>query len=199
MNEEKLTKRQAQAIKTKKQILDTSIKLISKYGYDNVKISQICKNVGISIGGFYHHFKSKEHIIIEFYKEFDIVLEDYVINNLSTKGCIDKILSVILYQVGYAKKMGVDIVKQVYKAQLYDGTEFFISEDRKLNQILKSLIQNGQNNNEITKDFTPFQITSHLLRLSRGILYDWCIHNGNYDLLSETRISIELLLNAMKK
>ncbi|MEJ8553381.1 TetR/AcrR family transcriptional regulator [Tepidibacter sp. Z1-5] len=199
MNEGNLTKRQAQAIETKKQILDTSMKLISEYGYDNVKISRICKEVGISIGGFYHHFKSKEDIIVEFYKEFDITLEDYVNNNLSEESYIDKILSIILYQVSYAKKMGIDILKQVYKAQLYDGREFFISEERKLNQILKNTIQFGQDNNEITKEFTASQITTYLLRLSRGILYDWCIHNGDYDLLNETYISINRLLNSIKK
>ncbi|HSQ90144.1 TetR/AcrR family transcriptional regulator [Romboutsia sp.] len=198
MNEGNLTKRQAQAIETKKQILETSMKLISEYGYDNVKISQICKEVGISVGGFYHHFKSKEDIIIEVYKEFDFLLENYINNNLNEECYIDKIISIILYQVSYAKKKGVDILKQVYKAQLYEGTEFFISDERKLSQILKNTIQCGQDNNEIIKEFTATQIKDQLLRFSRGILYDWCIHNGDYDLLNETYISINLLLNTMK-
>lgn len=199
MDNDNLTKRQIQAMQTKKQILDTSMKLISKYGYDNVKISEICKEVGISIGGFYHHYKSKGDLIVEIYKEFDISLEDYVKNNLQKENYIDKILSIILYQVSYAKQNGVDIVKQIYKAQLYEGTDFFISEKRKIIQILKDTIQKGQDNNEITKEFTASQITTYLLRLSRGILYDWCVHNGNYDVLDETYISINLLLSTMKK
>lgn len=42
--------------------------MMSEKGYDNIVISDVCKELGISIGCFYHHFKSKADIIIEAYR-----------------------------------------------------------------------------------------------------------------------------------
>lgn len=58
------------------------MKLISKYGYDNVKISVIFKEVGIFIGGFYHHYKSKGDLIVEIYKAQLYEGTDFFILNL---------------------------------------------------------------------------------------------------------------------
>jgi len=49
--------------KTKALILKTAYELFSSNGYANTPISRILEKTGISKGGFYHHFKSKEEII----------------------------------------------------------------------------------------------------------------------------------------
>ena len=48
---------------TKNKILDVSIDLFSEFGYDNVSIRQIAKEVGIKESSIYNHYKSKESIL----------------------------------------------------------------------------------------------------------------------------------------
>jgi AcrR family transcriptional regulator len=192
----KLTTRKIQAIHTKKQILDTALKLIAKCGYDNVSINAICKEVGVSIGAFYHHFSAKEDIIIEGYRQVDIFFDEYVQKKLSNMKTFDKIIAFIQYQVEYATNLGVDVISQVYKAQLHHGTKFFISEERALPRNLRNIIKEGQENNEIIIDLSAEEIERQILRLSRGLIYDWCVHNGEYDLLTEAGETMDYFLRA---
>nr|WP_307906030.1 TetR/AcrR family transcriptional regulator [Clostridium botulinum] len=65
------TKRQIQAMNTKKKLYDISTELMKTKGYDNVTIQEICKKAGVSVGSFYHYFESKNDIFIELYKIAD--------------------------------------------------------------------------------------------------------------------------------
>jgi AcrR family transcriptional regulator len=51
------------SVETKNLILKTSFELFSKRGYDKTPIALILEKTGLSKGGFYQHFKSKEEII----------------------------------------------------------------------------------------------------------------------------------------
>jgi AcrR family transcriptional regulator len=45
------------------EILDAAQLLFSRQGYDDTSVSQIIGTVGVSKGGFYHHFESKEDLV----------------------------------------------------------------------------------------------------------------------------------------
>ena len=48
---------------TKNKILEVSIDLFSEFGYDNVSMRQIAREVGIKESSIYNHYKSKESIL----------------------------------------------------------------------------------------------------------------------------------------
>lgn len=54
----------------KQLILDTSAKLFEKYGYRNVRLSDITKEMGMTTGFFYYHFRSKEQILQMIYENY---------------------------------------------------------------------------------------------------------------------------------
>ena len=58
-----MTNREQQAQQTYEHILQTTELLLTSCSYDELSISDICKKAGISKGGFYHHFSSKDQII----------------------------------------------------------------------------------------------------------------------------------------
>lgn len=178
-----LTNRQKQAIQTKKRILDISKRLIIKEGYDAISVKQICEEAGVSTGAFYHHLKSKEGIIIEGYTQCDEYFDKYVMNNLKSGNIIDKIIEYIGYQMEYAEKIGVDVITQVYKAQLTNGTEFFLSDERKLPNNLLTLIQEAQEQGSLRTDYKAKEICDELLLISRGTIYNWSQNNGNFNLI----------------
>lgn len=57
---------------TVKLILDVSMKLFVEKGYDNTSIQDIIDNLGgLSKGAIYHHFKSKESILVAAFNKID--------------------------------------------------------------------------------------------------------------------------------
>ncbi|WML32883.1 hypothetical protein [Clostridium sp. OS1-26] len=136
---------------------------------------------------------------METYKEFDKAFEDFADQIPKNVKAVDKLLEFIKYQVEYAEKRGLDIIRQVYKSQLYAGREFFISEERTLPRLLNEVVEEAQKNDELIADVSSKEITKQLLRLSRGTIYDWCVHNASYDIVKETLEAVEYFLSAFKK
>lgn len=78
--------------KTKKRILETTIRLFNRDGFANVSLPQISGVLGISLGNLTYHFKKKEDLIESIYalfqEELAIITKDY--KRLSNLGEMDE-------------------------------------------------------------------------------------------------------------
>jgi len=193
------TSRQLQAERTKHHIYETARDLIIKKGFDNVTIDEICRTAKISKGLFYHYFNSKDEIIIlEGYSECDHYFDTEVRNNLKKENHLERMIEFIDYQILYADNLGIELITQAYKSQIQYGNIFFTSEGRTLPSILKDIIVEGQNRKEITSELDPDYITNYILRFSRGLIYDWCLHDGSYNLKESAHEALERLVQLFK-
>lgn len=194
----KMTSRDKQAIQTKNKLMEVSTELIRRHGYDSVTIQQICKAAGVSTGAFYHHLKSKAGIIVEGYAQCDDYFEETVVQQVTGENYIEKILNYIGYQMKYAEDMGIDLMIQTYKAQITEGNDFFLSDDRGLPKGLFKLVSEAQNNNELSKQCSYQELGREILIISRGIIYNWCQSGGNYSLIPLAEKIINNYLYAFK-
>jgi len=48
--------------RTKQKVTEAGRKQFNLHGFDGVSIDQVMQAAGLSRGGFYHHFKDKEHL-----------------------------------------------------------------------------------------------------------------------------------------
>ena len=190
----KLTRKQ-QAYQTKEKLLSISLKLIREHGFDNVKISDICNEAGVSTGAFYHHLNNKAGIVIAAYSKCDDYFYDIVYPSLKERKDTDVVLDYLKAQLQYAVTSGVDLCIQIYKAQLTEGTEFFLSSNRTLPSGLILLIKSLQESGLVSTDCSDEEIGNELLLISRGCLYHWCQCRGNYDLIEH---SMKILKNYWK-
>ncbi len=178
----KSTKRTIQASLTRERIYATAFRLITERGFENVTVEEICHESGVAKGSFYHHFKSKDDIVIETYKIVDREYSEEVSRLPSDMSSLDKIIATVEFHAAYAKSKGVAFVRQIYKSQLEAGTGFFISEDRPFFIILRQIIEKGIEAGEIRNDLSALELARWIMSFSRGITYDWCLHGGNYDI-----------------
>lgn len=58
-----LSKKRLQKIETKQRILNVASRLFKKNGYSATGVDEIMKEAGLTAGGFYAHFKSKEDLL----------------------------------------------------------------------------------------------------------------------------------------
>jgi AcrR family transcriptional regulator len=186
----KLTSRQKQAIKTRNKIYKNAITLMESNGFENITIEDICNKAGVSVGSFYHYFKSKNDIFFEIYKRADEYFEENVVENLNKDNSIDQIILYFKYYATYNMITGLDTVKQLYNS----NNKQFIEKGRYLQKLLKDIVENGQKKSEISSSYTSDYIVEFLFISARGLVYDWCLHEGEYNL--EDKI-IEFVTNIL--
>ena len=58
-----MTSREQQARQTYEHIMHTAEQLLEHSTYEQLSVNDICEKAGISKGGFYHHFSSKDQLI----------------------------------------------------------------------------------------------------------------------------------------
>ena len=193
MVEKKLTKRQIQAINTQDKIYKTAVELIEIKGFQNITVEEICKKAGVSVGSFYNSFKSKNEILDTIFKLADDYFLNVVANNIKTGSTQEKIIKYFIYYADYNVDRGIDFVKQLYTVK----NNLFATKGRSMQVVLEKIIEEGQNKEEITKDMTAEEIVRFLFIAVRGIVYDWCLHNGEYDLTETTRSYVSRLIKTL--
>lgn len=198
MAKNKLTSRDLQALETRQKIFNTAFEMITEFGVDGVTVAEICKRSGVAKSLFYHYFRSKADIVIENYK---IVDETYMMEIARLPLGTDPIAKIVFtanFMARYAQAKGVKFSRQIYKIQLENGTDFFISVDRPFYRIIRDLVMDGQANGQIRTDFSPEDLTRLFFSFTRGIIYDWCLHDGAYNIEKVMGDSIKILIQSVR-
>lgn len=51
-----------------------------------------------------------------------------------------------------------------------------------MQNLLQNIIAKGQEKGEVPHDLTSEQLIEQLFIVARGIVFDWCLHDGEYEL-----------------
>lgn len=54
------TKRERDPATTRQRLIDATVRLMLQQGFSGTSVDQICKEAGMTKGGFFHHFENKE-------------------------------------------------------------------------------------------------------------------------------------------
>jgi TetR/AcrR family transcriptional regulator, fatty acid metabolism regulator protein len=174
----KLTSRQAQAIKTKNKIYKTAVEMMQKKDFDDITIENISKKAGVSVGSFYYYFKSKNDILMDIFHQADVYFDLHIGDKFDSKTSVEQILVFFKLYAQYSNHTNIDFTKKLYNTE----NKAFINRNRRLYQILLSIIKKGQENGEFINTMSDQDIADYLFITARGIVFDWCLHEGDYDL-----------------
>lgn len=177
--------RRQQASQTKNKIFTAATELFNEIGFDKVTIRDICKKAEVALGTFYLHFNSKHEILYEIYHKADDLFEYKQISKRNDLNTFEKIVEIIRIQLSMASTFHLksDSIKQLYIYQIESDNKYFLSEDRKLFKQLHKIVEDAQLDGEIRNDVNSHDISWRILRFSRGIIFDWCLHNCDYDII----------------
>lgn len=193
--------RRQQANQTKNKIFTAATELFNEMGFDKVTIRDICKKAEVALGTFYLHFNSKHEILYEIYHKADDVFEYKQISERKDLNSFEKIVEIIQVQLSMASTFHLksDSIKQLYIYQIESDNKYFLSEDRNLFKQLHKIVEDAQLCGEIRNDVNSHDISWRILRFSRGIIFDWCIHNCDYDIIEFGIQEVTFYLQSFKK
>lgn len=175
---QKRTSRQLQAQRTKHKIYKAAVELFDKNGFDNTSIEDISRKAGVSVGAFYHYYPAKTDIYAELYKKIDEFYEDTVAAQLVEEDFYDNVILFFKHYAAYNSARGLESVKQLFKT----CNPYFIDKSRYMYKLLIGILEKGKANNQLISDMTVEETENFLRVASRGVVYDWLLHEGAYDL-----------------
>lgn len=201
MEIETLSERKKHAIATRDRIFEAAADLIDESGFEKVTIRDICKKADVAIGTFYVYFKSKYEILYELYRKADELFEKKQIYKRNDLNVFDKIIELIKTQMstGSFFHFKTDAAKHLYIYQITSDNKYFLSEDRAFHKQLHQIIEEGQKEGLIRTDMSSHDISWRILRFSRGIIFDWLLHNCDYDVMELNVKEVRIYIQCFKK
>lgn len=178
-------KRQNSSVR-QEQIIDAARKLVVKYGSEHVTVGRIAKEVGISEGAIYRHFKSKRDVLSGLADRLaDDLLED--ITKSSARGStslelIDTRLSSHLSTIHQRKGISFQVIAEIISLgdkklnrKISDVINNYISG-------LKSLLSEGVKSGEVREDADIEAAAMLLFGMIQGLVNIWALSNYNFNL-----------------
>ena len=190
-----MTSRDKQAQATKNKIYKVGIKLIQKHGLDGINVSQIAKAAGISVGTFYHYYKSKLDLFMDLYRSADARYENELAVQISELPFDEKIHAFFRDYAEMAEKNGVQLTQKMYIPE----NTLFISEDRAMHTILKNAISDAQKEGLCSVSKSPGDTANDLFLIARGVIFDWARHDGSYDLKEKTKEMLSVYIDRLSE
>lgn len=188
----------------KKKIMHKAIKLFEKESFNKVSIDLICKECGVTKGAFYHYYKSKHMLVLEYFEEILIINQSTLLEIVIEKSSVKQIWQILEYLIESILKLGKKLTQEMLSAGLNsieyllpNGVEY---KNNTLNyqlSMITKLIEKGQNMNEIDNRQNNFEIFRSFMYSFLGITYFWCLKkNEEINLKEETRKIFMLTFNA---
>ena len=187
------TRRQEKALETKNRIYAAAIDLMDRKGFENITIADISKEAGVSVGAFYHYFSSKNDIFAEIFRKAD----DYftqVIDELKKESVPEQIVEYFDHYARFNAASGAEMTQSLFNPKI----KFFIKEGRPMLTILQDLICRGQEKGELRADASAEELVRFLFVMARGVVFEWSLYNGGYDLEATMHKYIERLVSTFK-
>lgn len=178
----------------KKNIYNCAMDLFEKNGFDNVKVSDICKASNISVGTFYYYFPSKEAILLFYGEESDDVMETIKLS-LNTTSAEELLRTLIIEKVKLSTSHGAELSNCSMIAFFKHHDDVAFDFHRSAYAYFMRAIEDGMRSGEFRSDLNIYNVTSNLRYMIGGLVAHWSIIEGKFDIEQEAmRLSNDFIM-----
>lgn len=182
---------------TKGKIVSAAWKLFYEQGYDNTTVEDIIFESGTSKGSFYHYFDGKDALLSTLSTLFDeryqeiMKTVDQSMNRIDLLIYLNKNLFIVIEET-----VSIDLLQRLFSSQLVTKSEkHLMDRNRTYFKVIRKVISEGQERNEIRKDLSINRIIKDYAMMERGLMYDWCLSDGDYSLTAYSEEVMKMFLN----
>lgn len=193
----------------KEQLMNTAIELWKEKGYDAVSIPMICKSCGVTKGSFYHHYKSKDDVLLSYFK----IKEKPMLAEMLTKVVIEpvyieKVWIFLEYYTKMAMELGPELIMNLIRTDMKQKTNMFPlvtnEEEAKDSEyssyhMLLSIFREGQKQGEIRDEIAAEKLIEMLEASFTGLTLYWSAAQNQFDLLERQHELMQMILRPGKE
>jgi hypothetical protein len=186
---------------TKGRIIEAAWRLFYRQGYDDTTVEEIIEESGTSRGSFYHYFEGKDALLSSLSYLFDEKYEELMDTMDASLSPVDKLiyLNQELFMM-IENTVSIDLLCQLFSSQLVTkGERHLLDSSRTYYKLLRQITSDGKQNGYFRDDLSINDITKAYAMFERGLMYDWCICNGNYSLCQYSSTMMPLFLKSFCK
>ena len=186
---------------TKGRIVAAAWKLFYEQGYEETTVEDIIFESETSKGSFYHYFDGKDALLSSLSVLFDERYEELMQQEHDDMDCIG-LLCWLNYElfVTIDNTVSIELLSRLFSSQLVTkGERHLLDHSRVYYRVLRTILAEGQQRGQIRDDVTVNELSKLYALLERGLMYDWCICNGDYSLKSYAERAMPMLLAAFQK
>lgn len=199
--EDKLTPRKMQALQMRSKIQKTALELFDKNGFENVSVEDVAHAAGCSVGNIYHYFKSKDELALQMTDNVDrqyLELEKrYQADRRRTAQ--EKLLDFVdrSLQISSRDEM---LYKSFIQGLKYPEQGALKEHDKRVYfRLLRQLAADCREEGSISRRYTVDEVVAQLVTLHRGLLFEWRIYEGEFDLVQRGVRMAQVLLQGWKE
>jgi TetR/AcrR family transcriptional regulator, fatty acid metabolism regulator protein len=192
--------RQERGQATRQKLVDAAVELFERKGYNRVTVDDICRKAGVSKGAFYGHFESKDQALLEEYLKVDEFYREMLPRVLEEKTFIDRGRAYVRLALKYIAGQGKMVIKVAYSSQIAPGRKAspIASTDRALYTIAEAMAREAVESGELRRDLDPGEVARMIIRSVRGLVYDWCLQDGRFDLEEAGEVMAAVLAEGLR-
>lgn len=184
---------------TKGKIVSAAWQLFYRQGYDDTTIDEIVEASGTSRGSFYHYFEGKDALLSSLSYLFDEKYEELMETMDMSLSPIDKLIFLNQELFGMIENtVSVDLLCQLFSSQLITkGERHLLNTNRTYYKLLRQITIEGQEQGYFKENLSVNDITKAYAMFERGLMYDWCICNGDYSLCQYSATMLPFFLEGL--
>lgn len=165
-------------ITTKDNMCEVAIGMFKEHGFDNVSINMICNRLQVTRGSFYHHFDSKNDLLLYWFAS-------QVRRNISMDMTLESPLQILRKHArDYAAildSVGYDLMYHILMAEFeLEGKHFYTYLQAEAQSI--ELIRKAMNRDEIHSTRTAKELLDTFSSAIIGLVVMWKFEKGQFDI-----------------
>ncbi|MCD7746669.1 MAG: TetR/AcrR family transcriptional regulator [Lachnospiraceae bacterium] len=159
----------------RQKLLEATKMILENYGEKQLTVRNICAESGVSSGSFYHHFGTKENLIVQYMRGlyFQVVRENPIPDFVKTEAYAGEVLWPFLVYAKFCEAAGTEII-QFLLTDCCDDIFYDITFRPEVIPLAKEFVKRSlpqDKSIEIIYD----DVAADLEMIYKGIIVSWCL------------------------
>ena len=184
------------------QILEAAVKVFAKQGFHQSTVAQIAKEAGVADGTIYLYFKSKNDILVQFFRfRTKQVFESFreAVDDAETS--TDKLRNLVRRHLAEFQRDRDGAV--VYQVETHQNSRLAEAQIREMSKMYRDLIseiiEQGQQEGAIRKDLYVGLVKRFIIGAVDEVINTWLHAEEDYDLISMADPLVELFVKGIEQ
>jgi AcrR family transcriptional regulator len=184
-----------------KEIVSAARKLIVKYGSEHVTVRRVAREIGVSEGAIYKHFKSKREILSFLIDDIETTLIGDIKNNvadgINTLQILEKIVIDHVSSIEQRRGVTFQVIAEIISLGDKKLNKKISEVINKYLDSIKELLSDGIKTGVIRPDIELDAAANLFFSMTQGLVSIWALSQYNFNLVSKFKPIWDIFLKAV--